>query len=93
MQVEKKDSFDTQLDNVLDFIAKDSLNRAIEFMVELEEKLEMLPHMPYKFRKSIYFEHEEIRDFIFKGYVIPYFIDESKSKIVLLGIVKYRETF
>ena len=92
MEVVKKDTFDTQLDDVLDFIAEDSLNKAIEFMSELEDKLETLPYMPYKFRKSIYFEHDEIRDFIFKGYVIPYFIDKLESKIVLLGIVKYRET-
>ena len=47
--------------------------------------------MPHKFRKSIYFNDENIRDYIFKGYVIPYFIDTKHEKIVLLGIVKYRE--
>ncbi|NEW60227.1 type II toxin-antitoxin system RelE/ParE family toxin [Sulfurovum sp. bin170] len=91
MIVEKGDKFDSKLDAVLDYIARDSLNRAIDFSVELEEKLNKLPHMPYKFRRSIYFDDENIRDCIFKGYVIPYLIDGINNKIILLGIVKYRE--
>ena len=47
--------------------------------------------MPYKFRKSIYFEDDNIRDYIYKGYVIPYLIDTEEDKIILLGMVKYRE--
>jgi len=91
MIIEKDEKFDTNLDKVLDYIAEDSLNKAIEFMTQLEEKLNALHHMPHKFRKSIYFNDEDIRDYIFKGYVIPYFIDTKHEKIVLLGIVKYRE--
>ena len=88
MRVEKGASFERGLDAILDYIAEDSLNRAIAFVDALEEKLDGLPHMPYKFRHSIYFNDENIRDFIFKGYVIPYLIDEKNRKIILLGIVK-----
>jgi len=45
-----------------------------------------------KFRPSIYFDDEAVRDFIFKGYVIPYLIDTYKDKIVLLSIIKYRKS-
>lgn len=44
--------------------------------------------MPYKFRKSWSFDNEDIKDFIFKGYVIPYFIDKQNDKIVLLAIFR-----
>ena len=91
MIVEKGESFERGLDAILDYITEDSLNRAIVFVNALEEKLDALPHMPYKFRHSIYFNDENIRDFIFKGYVIPYLIDEKNRKIIMLGIVKYRE--
>ena len=91
MIVEKGESFEHGFDAILDYIAEDSLNRAIAFVDALEEKLDELPNMPYKFRHSIYFNDENIRDFIFKGYVIPYLIDEKNRKIILLGIVKYRE--
>ena len=29
---------------------------------------------------------ENIRELIHKGYTVPYFIDESNSKIIVLGI-------
>lgn len=44
--------------------------------------------MPYKFRQSKCFNDENIRDFIFKGYVIPYLIDKENNKIVILAIFK-----
>ena len=47
--------------------------------------------MPYKFRKSFYFDNEEIRDMIFKGYVIPYKIDKASDEIIIIGIKKYQE--
>jgi len=42
--------------------------------------------MPYKFRKSIHFNDENIRDLVFKGYTVPYLVDDEV--IVVLGIVK-----
>ena len=91
MIIEKSKKFDKNLNEILDYIATDSLSKAIEFITQLEEKLLTLHHLPHKFRKSIYFNDDNIRDYIFKGYVIPYFIDNEHKKIVLLGIVKYRK--
>ena len=91
MAVEKSNKFDKDLESVLDRIALDSFYAALSLTEELEERLKALPHMPYKFRKSIYFDDDNIRDYIYKGYVIPYLIDTEKDKIILLGMVKYRE--
>jgi len=91
LNIIKRDSFTESLDRILDYIAEDSLERAFGFADELEEKLSQVPHVPYKFRKSIYFDDENIRDYIFKGYVIPYLIDENKDEIAVLDIIKYRE--
>ncbi|EAH7800308.1 type II toxin-antitoxin system RelE/ParE family toxin, partial [Campylobacter coli] len=41
-----------------------------------------------KFRKSTLFNDENIRDFIFKKYVIPYYIDSKNDKILLITIYK-----
>jgi len=90
MQIYTNNDFDQSLDEILDYIALDSLEKALDFVHELQTKFETLPFMPYKFRKSIYFDNENIRDFIYKGYVIPYLVDQEC--IVILGIVKYRET-
>lgn len=39
--------------------------------------------MPYKFRQSRYCQNENIRDFIFKGYTVPYLIDVDNDVIVV----------
>ena len=90
MEIIKKEKFNQSLFEILDYIAKDSLSRALNFQDELEKMINGLVHFPYKFRQSIYFNDVDIRDLIFKGYTIPYLIDEDNNKIVILGIIKYK---
>ena len=79
-----------KLQKIIKFIAEDSLHQALRFQIDLDEKIEDLENMPYKFRKSFYFDDENIRDLIFKGYVIPYKIDKIKNTITIIGINKYQ---
>jgi len=48
----------------------------------------ILPN-PYLYRKSIYFEDDFIRDYIFKGYTIVFRI--AKMQIEVFGFVKFQE--
>ncbi len=91
MKIVKTKKYNSLLRVVLEFIAKDSPIYAKNFKTNLDSKIKNLPNMPYKFRKSIYFNDEKIRDLIYKGYTIPYFIDTEKQTILILGIVKYKE--
>ncbi len=90
MVIIRSSSFLEELDMVLDFIALDSLHNALQFNQDLKARINSLVDFPYKFRQSIYFDDKNIRDFIFKGYTIPYFIDEENNKLVVLGILKYK---
>lgn len=85
--------FINQFNNIWDFISLDSKNRANKLKSELKEKIEDLVYMPYKFRQSIYFESKNIRDLIFKGYVIPYEIDKENDTLTIIGIKKYQNSF
>ena len=89
MVIEYKPKFERELKTIFDFIAKDSLNRAREFRNELIAKIERTAQTPFICRKSIKFNDESIRDLIFKGYVIPYLIDNEV--IYVLGIYKANE--
>ena len=91
MKILFKSSFVKAMDDILDYIAKDSINRAIKFNEDLHKQFKKIPDMPYKCRKSIYYENKNIRDLVFKGYTITYFID--KNSIVILGILKYKKYF
>lgn len=89
MNIKRSKNFSDKLSDILIFISKDSGNKAKNFKNTLKSTINSLTNMPYKFRKSIYFDNENIRDFIFKGYCIPYFINEEKNEITLLNIIKW----
>ena len=93
MRIIKDPKFNEEFKAILRFIALDSKPRAINFKNELIFKVNDLPYMPYKYRKSHYFSDDNIRDYIFKGYIIPYSIDTSKNTLTILGIVKYKDNF
>ncbi len=40
-----------------------------------------------KYKKSIYFDNENVKDIQNQGFTIPFYIDEKKDIYVLLGIV------
>jgi len=85
--VYEKRFFD-DMKTILNFIKNDKPQSAYEFKKDLKHKIENLTLFPYKYRKSIYFNDESIRDLIFKGYIIPYKI--TQNQIIVLGITKYK---
>jgi len=76
--------FDEELLVVLDFIALDSPNRALEFYDTLMIKLNNIPENPFIYRKRE--SMDDTRELIYKGYTIPIYIDEEKKKLFILGI-------
>ncbi|MBL4730704.1 MAG: type II toxin-antitoxin system RelE/ParE family toxin [Sulfurimonas sp.] len=86
MEIIRSEKYIFSLQAIITYISKDSKTRAFSFKSELDKTVNNLLHMPYKFRKSIYFEDENIRDLIFKGYTIVYKVDEAKSTITVVGI-------
>ncbi len=88
MLVKFSPNFMAQLKVIVDFIAQDSFLEAKKFEQSLLAGLYGLDFMPYKFRKSIHFDNENVRDFVFKGYVVPYLVDKTSDSIVVLAICK-----
>lgn len=82
--------FLSQLDAVLDFYSKDSIETARAFYSELVERLKNISYMPYRFRKNKTINREDTRDLIFKGYVVVFRIEQDHIKI--LAIYKHNLT-
>ncbi len=80
------EDFIKRLEDILDFISQDSKSRADSFSFKLKSKIQEIPSMPYRFRKNRQLDYENIRDLIFKGYVIPFEI--SDKYIEILSIYK-----
>jgi len=89
MKITKDNKFSNSLDTILDYIAKDGVIYAVKFNRKLQKAIKSIPNFPYKSRKSFYYENNDVRDYIFKGYTIPYLIDKSNSQIVILDIFKW----
>ena len=87
MEIIYHQPFSSSLDDILDYIARDSLNRAIRFNQQLHRQIANIPEMPYKYRRSFHYESEQVRDMIFKGYTIPYMVNQDN--IAILDIFKW----
>ena len=80
------------LDQVL-YIASDKPSAAKKFKNDIIKNIKKDLKQPYQFKKSIYFDDEDIRDYVFKGYTSVYKIDLKNQLIVVFGFIKHKETF
>jgi len=86
MQIKLDKKFEINFNSILEYIAQDKISASKKFRQDLFKQIKNLSNFPYKFRKSIYFNDDNIRDMIFKGYTIVYEIDLNNNQIVLLNI-------
>ena len=86
MQIKRHEQYISNLFAILQYISKDKISASRNFKNELDKKINNLTHFPYKNRPSIYFDNENIRDMIFKGYTITYEINIQDNTIEILDI-------
>ena len=86
MQIFKLRKFKNQLTKILKYIAKDKIIASEKFYTDLNKMIEEIQNFPFKHRKSIYFNDDNIRDMIFNGYTIIYRINIKKDLIEVIQI-------
>ncbi|MFT7860441.1 MAG: type II toxin-antitoxin system RelE/ParE family toxin [Sulfurimonas sp.] len=86
MQIIYKKTFEKQLLHIVNYIAQDKVNASIKFANELEKLIFLIPDNPLKYRSSIYFQNENVRDMTYKGYTIVYKVNFQKNTIEVLRI-------
>ncbi|MGB0886456.1 MAG: type II toxin-antitoxin system RelE/ParE family toxin [Chitinophagales bacterium] len=92
MDIKILESFSEKLNSQIKYIARDKPAAARKFKNGVLQALNSISKMPYKNRKSIYFDDNEISDLIFKGYKIVYRINKSKNQIEVFGFVNFQNT-
>ncbi|MDQ1298991.1 MAG: hypothetical protein QG558_1530 [Campylobacterota bacterium] len=90
MRILKSKTFNIGLVTALQFIAQNNPQNAKAFKKELDASILDLPNFPFKFRESEYYDDENARDLIFKGYTIPYYVDSVGDTIIILKVFKHR---
>ena len=86
MQIIYKKTFEKQLLHIVNYIAQDKVNAGIKFANELEKLIFLIPDDPLKYKSSIYFQNENVRDMTYKGYTIVYKVSFQKNTIEVLRI-------
>ena len=90
MRIKLTIEFNYDLNDIVDFISKDKPVAARKFKIELIKKIQKDLKHPFLFKKSIYFEDEKIRDYVFKGYTCVYEIDVEQDIIIVFGFIKHK---
>lgn len=83
--------FLNKLDKQVSFIAEDKPIAAEKFRTDLILKIEKIPNQPHAYKKSPFFENENIRELIFKGYRIVFEV-RNEDVISVFGFHKWEGT-
>ena len=86
MIIQRTGEYQKELLIILKHIANDKITASRKFKKDLNEQIANIPNFPYKYRKSIYFDNENVRDMIFNKYTINYEINLNKNTIFILSI-------
>jgi len=86
LKIIETSSYKQELKSIAFYIKNDKLNASLKFVRDLKKIINKLDNFPYKYRKSIYFKNEHIREMIFNGYTIIYKVNINEDIIEVLTI-------
>lgn len=92
MKIEISFEFYELLNEQVAYIAKDKPQAARKFKTDLIKSIKKDLKHPFNFKKSIYFNDKNIRDYVFKGYTIVYSVDSETSNVYVFEFIKYMES-
>ena len=82
--------YQDQLKSILAPVLEHDLKNAKSFKLYLDTIIINMPSKAKKYKRSIYFDNDNIKDIEHQGYTIPFYMDEANSTYVILGIVETR---
>jgi len=92
MTVNISNEFLKLLTDQVHYIYKDKPRAALKFRKDLLKNIKKDLKQPFQFKKSIYFDDENIRDHVFKGYTSVYEIDVMQNTVFVFGFIKYKDS-
>jgi plasmid stabilization system protein ParE len=90
MKIDIAKTFRLALLDQVYYISRDKPRAARKFKADLLKNLKKDLKTPYHFKKSIYYDDENIRDYVFKGYTSVYKIDLEQNTVTVFGFIKYK---
>jgi len=93
MKIKLTIEFNHDLNEIVDFISKNKPLAARKFKIEIIKIMQKDLTDPFLFKKSIYFEDENIRDYVFKGFTIVIKADIELDLVTIVAILKHKNSF
>lgn len=88
MKIISSNLYQEQLKEILRPYLQSDLKGIKDFKLYLDTVILNMPSKAKKYKQSIYFDDENIRDIEHQGYIIPFYMDEENATYVILGIVQ-----
>jgi plasmid stabilization system protein ParE len=92
MIVSISNEFLKSLTDQVRYIYKDKPRAALKFRKDLLKNIKKDLKQTFHFKKSRYIENENIRDYVFKGYVVVYEVDMEKNIGSVFGFIKHKDS-
>ena len=80
--------YEEQLKEILEPMAKENFEDTKKFKIYLDTILINIPTKAKKYKKSIYFDDENIKDVEYEDYTIVFYLDEENETYAILSILK-----
>lgn len=87
MEILCSELFEKQLKEILEPMIQDDISFAKKFKIYLDTLIVNIPTKAKKYKKSIYFDDENIKDLEYEDYIIVFSI-ENDTTYVIIGMVK-----
>ncbi len=84
MKIVESQKYKIELREIAQHIKKDKKSASIKFVLELKKSVQNIIHFPYKYKKSVYFEDDNVRDMTYKSYTVIYEVFENKIVIMTI---------
>jgi plasmid stabilization system protein ParE len=88
MKIKLHENFVRKLTRQVAYIAADKPKAARKFKNDLLTRIKAITDFPFKNKRSIYFDSDNIRDLTFKGYTVTYKVDSDNKVIEVFGLTK-----
>ena len=80
--------YEKQLKEILEPLSREDFKATKSFKLYLDTLILNMPTKVKKYKKSLFFDNENIKDLECQGYTIPFMLDKENGTFVVLGIVK-----
>ena len=88
MQIICSELYEKQLKEILEPLVKEDFFFAKKFKMYLDTIIINIPTKVDKYKKSIYFDDENIKDLEYEDFTVVFYVEKSNSSYIILGIVK-----